>query len=68
MLAPKLDRHGSEDQGAKQGHEGQIKPRKNGSVDVGKRGEERATTGDEPDFIAIPDRTDGIQKDPAFRR
>ncbi len=53
----------SEDQCHQQQHEREIEPGKHGRIDVGKRREQRAAAGDEPDFVAVPHRADGVEHD-----
>ncbi len=55
------------DQCAEQQHERQIKSGKDRGVGFREGSEERSAAGDEPDFVAVPDRADRIQEDsPVF--
>src|SRR5699024_7051128 len=51
------------DQGDQNQEKGNVEPGEHGSVPVWECGKHRAAGGDEPDFIAGPDRTDGREHD-----
>jgi len=63
FLAPELNRHRAKDQGDQKEHERIIKTGKNSRIGSWKSCKERATAGDEPDFVSVPDGADGIQQD-----
>ena len=64
LLAPEFDGDGPEDKGEQQEHESQIESGEDGGVHVREGGEEGAPSRDEPDFIAVPYGTHGIEHQP----
>src|SRR5208282_1428796 len=66
LFAAKFNRDGAKNQRHQQQNEREIKPGKNRRVNVRERGEQRAAAGDEPDFVAVPDRADGIDQGAAL--
>ena len=65
FLAAEFNGHGAENKPAKQGHESEVEPGENRGISHGKSGEERAASGDQPHFIAVPNGSDGIEKNAA---
>jgi len=66
FLAAEFDGHGAEDEGEEQEDEGEVEAGKDGGVDFGEGGKERTASGDEPDFVAVPDGADGVIHETAF--
>ena len=60
-LAAELDRYGPQDEGEQHEHERDVEAGEDRGVRFGKRGEHRAAERDEPDFVAVPDRADGVE-------
>ncbi len=61
-----LDAHGAGDQHEEKQHECRIETGEDGFIGEGEHGEERSAEGDEPDFIAVPDGSDGVDCDAAL--
>ena len=61
LLAAELDGHRAEDQRHQQQHEREVEPGEHRRIHLRKRGEQRAAAGHQPDFVAVPDRADGVE-------
>ena len=66
LLAAELDGDRPENQCRKQEHEGVVKSREDCRIGSGEGGKEGATSCHEPDFVAVPDRPDGVEQDAAI--
>ena len=60
-FAAEFNRHRAENQRGQQQIQREVKAGEHRGIDVRKRGEQRAAAGDEPDFVAVPDRPDGVE-------
>jgi hypothetical protein len=67
LFAAEFDGHRAENQRHQQQHQREIKTGEHRRIDVRERGEQRAAAGDQPDFVAVPDRADGVEQRAAFR-
>ena len=65
FLAAEFDRDRAEDESRQQSHEDEVKSRENRGVNHRERGKESPSTGDQPNFITVPYRADGVDKDTA---
>ena len=68
MTAAQLEGHAAQDEGDEHQEQGEVESRKHRSVDVGESSEQRTASGDHPDFVAVPDGTDGTQDQAAVFR
>ena len=66
FLAAELDRDSAEDECRQKEHKGIVEAGEDGRIGTGECGEECSSTGDEPDFVAVPDRTDRVKQDAAI--
>ena len=65
-LAPVLEGHAPDDEGQEDQHEGQVQGREHGGVPDGERREHGRPGHDEPDLVAVPERADAVDGDPAL--
>src|SRR5690606_1341651 len=65
-LAAELDRHSAEEQPRDQEHEKRVKAGKDHRVGVGKAGKKPSHHDNDPDFVAVPNRADRIEKNPSL--
>jgi hypothetical protein len=66
LLAAKLNGGSAENQGHEQQNERQVKAGEDRRVNIGERRKQRAAPSDQPDFIAVPHRADGVEHDAPF--
>ena len=62
FFAAKLDADGPENQSGQQQHERHVEGREHGRIHYWKPREQGPAANDQPDFIAVPNRADGIQR------
>ncbi len=60
-LAAPFDGDGAQDHTEQDRQQRQIQRGEHGRVPAGKRGEYGRAGGDQPDFVAVPDRSDGVE-------
>ncbi len=65
-LGAVLERHAAHDQRQQDQQQRQVEPAEQGRVPLGERREGRAAGHEEPDLVAVPDRADGVDHDPAL--
>jgi hypothetical protein len=65
-LAAEFNRHRPENQRRQQQKQREIKAGERRGIHIRKGGEQRPAAGDEPDFVAVPDRSDGIEQGAAL--
>jgi hypothetical protein len=65
-MRAEFNRDSPKDQSEQNQHHCQIKTGKGRGVGVGKSRKQCAAAGNQPDFVAIPDRADGIDQDILF--
>ena len=66
-LASELERDAAHDQGEEQQNQSRIEIAEHQGIGGGKGRKGSAAGGKQPDFVAVPDRADGIDQDTLFR-
>ncbi len=66
LLAAEFHGYPAKDEREEEEHEGGVEAGEDGGIDFGEGGKHGAAEGDEPDFVAVPERPDGIHEEAAF--
>jgi hypothetical protein len=66
-VVAELDGDAAQDQQPEHHHQGQVKPAETRGIESREGKIERPTPGQQPDFVAVPDRSDGLQNPAALR-